>query len=356
MKQKERYGVARVSPCLAMLASLALLLSGVLVAPVALARVQRAAPAPSAAPAALDAAPPVGDLHPAVVDGQGPQLVTPADELTGSSVLVLAGGTRVGPQQLYSSVLDRDMLYEVILPPDYASSRQEYPVLYMLHGVAGGATEWLEIGLHEAADELWSSGRVPPFIIVLPDTGPSYYLNHADGGPRWEDFIIQELVPEVDATYRTRPDPRYRAVGGLSMGGDGALRLALRHPDIFGIVGAHSPTTRLSYDQLPGTIFGDEEYWHQNSALWLIANTDAAAQLKIWIDDGLEDVWVASAEALHEALQERGIEHAFALFEGGHEGEYWIAHQRDYLRFYGAAFSGGDWRASASTLDADATP
>ena len=92
----------------------------------------------------------------------------------------------------------------------------------------GGAHEWVQIGIHRAADELWARGELEPYIIVLPEGGMlTYWLNHANGGPRYEDYLVQDVVGEIDARYRTLADPEHRAVGGLSMGGDGALRFAV---------------------------------------------------------------------------------------------------------------------------------
>jgi enterochelin esterase-like enzyme len=251
----------------------------------------------------------------------------------------LAGGTTVTAERFASRALDQLRWYEVILPPGYESGAQRYPVLYMLHGAAGGATEWLEIGLHQAADTLWQAQTGGGFIIVLPDSDPfNYYLNHANGGPRYGDYLAFDLVQEIDSRYRTLPAAPFRAVGGLSMGGDGALRLGLTYPSIFGVVGAHSPTTRQSYDQRPGDIYGDESYWQQNNPLWLIRNTDTASSLQIWIDIGQDDVWLPSAQALRSALEARGLEPAYFELEGDHSGEYWSAQQSRYLQFYAQAF------------------
>src|SRR5439155_2942481 len=98
--------------------------------------------------------------------------------------IALPGGTTVSPEQFFSTTLGMGTWYEIVLPPGYAQSRQRYPVLYMLHGAMGGAAEWLEIGIHQTADRLWAEGTLPPFIIVLPEGGNSYFLNHANGGPR----------------------------------------------------------------------------------------------------------------------------------------------------------------------------
>jgi enterochelin esterase-like enzyme len=348
----------RFQPLLLVSLGLSLLAVGPSTSTAALARVTRLGSASSIAarPAAsLDvAAAPletvVADLPAATaVPDVAPQPATsvelsvPGEMKTGTgdqpTFIALSGGTTVTPVSFYSKTLGLGTWYEIILPPGYKQSTQRYPVLYLLHGAAGGASEWVEVGIHQAADTLWTEGALPPFIIVLPEGGNGYYLNHANGGPRWGDYIAGEVVQEIDANYRTLADPEHRAIGGLSMGGDGALQLGLHHPDIFGIVGAHSPTTRLSYDKLPGPFYGDTDYWLQNNPVWLIENTDAAAELKIWIDVGEDDVWKPSAEALHEALLERGVDHQFAELPGTHEAEYWEANQDDYLAFYGGAFA-----------------
>jgi S-formylglutathione hydrolase FrmB len=249
----------------------------------------------------------------------------------------------VVPASLYSPALDREMPYEVILPPDYEASEQSYPVLYLLHGYAGWSHSWVELRMAETADYFWSrpagQGKLDHFIIVLPEGENSYFLNHADDGARWGDYLVEDVVQHVDATYRTRADARYRAIGGLSMGADGALQLALNHPQVFSIAGAHSPTTRLSYDLAPGGFYGEEAYWQEHNPLWLVANTERAQQLKIWIDSGSEDDWLPNAQALHEALEAQGIEHHYEASAGGHTAEYWIGSSPAYLRFYAQAFA-----------------
>src|SRR4051794_30148400 len=143
-----------------------------------------------------------------------------------------------------SAALDRDLGYLVWQPPGYgADPVRRYPVLYLLHGIGGDNREWLGYGVDAAATCLLAAGCIQPFLIVLPQGDEAYWLNHADG-PRWGDAIADDLVAHVDATYRTIPERASRAVGGLSMGGHGALQLAFNHPDVFGVAGAHSPTLR----------------------------------------------------------------------------------------------------------------
>ena len=251
--------------------------------------------------------------------------------------MVLPGGTTVSPERFYSPTLQRSMPYEVILPPGYHASDRAYPVVYLLHGYDGWSHSWIELGLHQTADYLWSDGRLEPFIIVLPEGSNSYFLNHADNGPRWADYLVEDLVRQIDTDFRTLPSAPYRAIGGLSMGGDGALQLALNYPAVFSIVGAHSPTTRLTYDQAPGPFYGDQEYWQRHNPVWLIEQGFATSQ-RIWIDIGQEDRWLPSARAIHTALLDAGLEHAYREYPGDHGGEYWIVNAVDYLQFYAQSF------------------
>ena len=252
-----------------------------------------------------------------------------------------ANGSIVVEQRFWSAALDREMRYRVFFPPEYAFERRSYPVLYMLHGVAGGSSEWEELGLLDAADHLIAAGEIDPMLIVLPDGGPNYWANHADG-TRWGDFVVEDVVAVVDRLYRTRPERHARAVGGLSMGGEGALRLALLHPDVFGIAAAHAPSLRTSYAQLSEdlrALYGDPDRWRSLSPYWLVSDGDAAERLTLSIDVGEDDPWRDNAEALHERLLAYDIEHTFAVLEGEHNATYWQAHRDRFLRFYSRAFA-----------------
>jgi len=143
-----------------------------------------------------------------------------------------------------SAALERSMRYFIYLPPDYDASARTYPVLYLLHGAAGEAEEWAAYGFLDRLDAGIRDRSLNPFIAVLPEGEFGYWLNHAEEGYRWGDYLVQDLVAEVDAGYRTVPTPAGRAVGGLSMGGAGGLVQAFTHPAIFGVVGAHSPSLR----------------------------------------------------------------------------------------------------------------
>ncbi len=136
----------------------------------------------------------------------------------------------------------------IILPPDYDTSGQRYPVLYALTGYTGSGPMLLNFSgwtpnLQQRIDRLMADGNLPPAIYVLPDCftryGGSQYVNSTAIG-RYEDYVIDEIIPHIDATYRTIAAPEGRGVFGKSSGGYGAIRLGMLHPDVFGALACHS--------------------------------------------------------------------------------------------------------------------
>jgi enterochelin esterase family protein len=202
------------------------------------------------------------------------------------------------------------LVFQVYLPPCYEEGiDQDYPTLYMLHGLHADASQWLDLGITEIAANLISSGQVEPFIIVLPTQ---------KAGVDLESAVIDELVPYIDNVYRSQQDPAFRAIGGLSRGGGSALRIGLKHPDIFGNIGLHSPAT--FYDLVYVT-------------LWIrgIPKDDLP---RIWIDIGKDDSLRESTLALIATLDELEVAYTSLLPEGDHTAAYWSAHLEDYLRWY----------------------
>jgi enterochelin esterase-like enzyme len=238
-------------------------------------------------------------------------------------------------RRFYSGALDRDMSYYVYLPPGYGIDAQHYPVLYMLHGGGGSKDEWLAYGLVDALDRLIASHDVQPSILILPQGDTGYWVNQP-GGPRWGDYVAFDLVRQVDATFRTLSDEQHRAIGGLSMGGAGALQLAFNHPTIFGVVGAHCPA--LHRDDGTFSLYGTGADFVQREPIDLAAVAPGIENLHIWIDAGELDPWLERDRLLDQVLASRGIPHTWRTLPGGHEGPYWQRNSPTYLRFYDAAF------------------
>ena len=140
--------------------------------------------------------------------------------------------------EFYSPAVDRTMKYNIVLPAEYDSSDERFPVLYLLHGLTQNYTAWSRLGTPVYA------GLFSDLIVVMPDGGNSWYVNFAEsgGGQRndWEDHIVQDIVGHVDGHYRTIARREGRAIAGLSMGGYGSLTLGLRHPEMFISIGSTS--------------------------------------------------------------------------------------------------------------------
>jgi enterochelin esterase-like enzyme len=240
--------------------------------------------------------------------------------------------------RLLSPIIGESFFYRIYLPPNYThDSERRYPVLYMLHGNGGNYTEWSDSFLPEQVDRMIAAGKIQPLIVVMPDDGETTYFANWDNGPRWGDYIAEDVVATIDQRYRTLASPASRAIGGLSMGGLGALNLAFQHPDIFGVVGGHSPSVRLEPD--PGLWFlSGQNFWEHNP-IWLAQNEPGLDSLKIWLDDGSEDVWLPNIEAVHQTLVAEGLHVVYHEFPGPHEAVYWIEHVPDYLRFYADALA-----------------
>jgi putative tributyrin esterase len=122
----------------------------------------------------------------------------------------------------------KDVKFNVILPQDYAAGERRFPVLYLLHGFSGNYADWCSL------THIVDYANLYEEIIAMPEGANSWYVNnYADPKMQWEDYILDDFIPYVDAHYRTIPTRAGRAIAGLSMGGYGALFLALKHPNTF---------------------------------------------------------------------------------------------------------------------------
>jgi enterochelin esterase family protein len=173
---------------------------------------------------------------------------------------------RISMESFSSHCLKRNPLKDphvrevpVYVPPGYEQSRKRYPVVYWLTGFSGRGRMLLNRsafgeGIDERLDRLIASKKISPMIVVMPDCftryGGSQYLDSTATG-RYETHIIQELIPYIDKKYRTLREPSQRAVMGKSSGGFGAIVLAMRHPDVFGVTICHSGDMAFEYCYLP---------------------------------------------------------------------------------------------------------
>lgn len=261
--------------------------------------------------------------------------------------------TRVECKAVESQILRRPVRYCVILPRSYDEQAQRrYPVLYHLHGLSEDEQTLINTGLWDLVEQMQGEGRIGEFLIVAPDGGRSFYINSRDGRTRYEDFFIREFLPAIEQRYRIRRERRARGITGISMGGYGALRFALKYPELFGSVSAHSaalmerPPEILSAASGSGVLSGvfgapvDAAFWERNSPFTLARHAKGLSGLKIYFDCGQQDHYGfdAGTQQFHELLTRLGIPHEFHLYPGGHDWAYFAEHVDESLEFHSRAF------------------
>jgi S-formylglutathione hydrolase FrmB len=275
--------------------------------------------------------------------------------LAGTSSARAAG--RAECNSIPSQTLGRRVAYCAILPPSYDSSTtRRFPVLYFLHGLGENAQVLLTRGGWDLIQDLWNHKEIGEFVIVTPEAGRTFYINSRNGRVKYEKFFIREFIPYIERRYRIEAQRRERGIGGVSMGGYGALHLALSHPAFFGSVSAHSPAliaslpdAKLTADEedlltrIVGTAFGtpfDPAYWYRDSPFTLVKDDPRPAGLKIYFDCGMQDEFgfEQGAQEFHELLVARGIPHEFHLYPGGHSWDYFLQHLPASLELHSRAF------------------
>jgi enterochelin esterase-like enzyme len=213
----------------------------------------------------------------------------------------------------------------VYTPPDYdANPRTRYPVLYLQHGAGEDERGWSAQGrMNFILDNLIAADKARPMLVVMDKgyaTRPGAPVAKAPGGGAFgpgspfEEVVLKDLIPMIDATYRTLSDREHRAMAGLSMGGGQTLQITLRHLDMFSHIGAFSGALfgKLDTKTAYGGAFSDPAAFNEKvRLLWLGAGSG-------------EQAFVKSARALHEALDRIGIKSVFVESPGtAHEWQTW---------------------------------
>jgi enterochelin esterase-like enzyme len=215
----------------------------------------------------------------------------------------------------YSAVLNRKVSFSVYLPDHYDMATHPFPALYLLHGLGGDHTEWLRNGALENVPALIAKREVRPMLFIMPSFGEQSWW--VDGErDKAESALMRELIPYVEGKYKVLRDRRSRAVAGWSMGGYGALNLALRHPDFFCAAAVISP---VIYQPLPAATSGirrmpqfmrngvfDSTVWQSlNYPAHLQGYREKPNRVAIWIAIGDNDQLLglsSSATRLHNEL------------------------------------------------------
>ena len=274
--------------------------------------------------------------------------------LTIASVLNAQTGKVSDNLTMPSKILKMDRKYAIYLPPDYETSNRSYPVLYLLHGSGDDQTGWVQFGeVLTIADAAIKSGTATAMIIVMPDanTGKRGYVNDVKGEWRYEDFFFEEFMPFIEKTYRIKPDKHYRAVAGLSMGGEGTFIYALHHPELFSSACPLSAATgpkdnedmknNKRWQGMEGISDAEKEsYFKRYNVLSLIENMpeDQKKSVRWYIDCGDDDFLFEGNSLVHIAMRKKEIPHEFRIRDGVHSWVYWRASLPNVLEFVSMAF------------------
>ncbi|WP_305985880.1 alpha/beta hydrolase family protein [Roseibium sp. MMSF_3544] len=186
---------------------------------------------------------------------------------------VSSAGTLLKDQVTKATLKAPAIEYDIYLPDAALAEGVRLPVIYFLHGFGASGEEWQHAGeLPKVLDRLIATGAIAPLIAVMPNAGKSWYIDSARfGGPGdYESAIVRGLVEEIDGRYPTVPKAASRGLAGISMGGYGALRLAFKHPEVFGAVAALSPglfkKDGLSWQHGPEEArLAKRQHWYANT-------------------------------------------------------------------------------------------
>ena len=247
---------------------------------------------------------------------------------------------RLREESVESAALSREMKYRVLLPAGYDASLQRYPVLYLLHGLGGDYTDWT------MRSNLAAYSRTLPLIIVMPDGGNQWYTNAADGSARFEDYILTDLQADVVRKFRTINSRYGRAVAGLSMGGYGALKMALKRPGAFSVAASFSGAFSVSRDGELEKLIGKQEGERvlkifgppgsqtrtENDIFALASSVKPGAAPYLYLDCGTGDnTLLAGNRDVAAALHKAGAAYEYHEVAGAHTWDYWDRRIRDFL-------------------------
>ena len=246
-----------------------------------------------------------------------------------------------------SKLVGAALPYNVILPADYkrvASKHKRYPVVYLLHGLKGSANDWVSNRAHLA-----DYAAAYPFIIVVPEGHDGWYTDSATvPNERYESYIVEELIPDVDRRFRTVASREGRAVAGLSMGGYGSLKFGLKHPESFAFAASMSgalsapsypldsptpdwirPSIARVYGEMGTATRRDNDIFR---IVREMPRSDVASLPYFYLDCGTEDPFFPNSRDFSALLVEKKIPHEFRELPGTHGWPYWDRQVREVLR------------------------
>ena len=260
-------------------------------------------------------------------------------------------GTAAVPQgsivvrSLWSRALQHNVRTLVYLPPSYRPDGPALPTLYLLHGTPGTPEGLFALGVREQLDSLIERGGAPPMIVVAPsggrrpDSDTEWDDSVADAGARWGTFVTRDLVSAIDSDYPTKRGRGSRAIAGISMGGYGAINLALGHAGTFGIASSWSGyfvSNTPGVDGPPGSAT-----WRARSPLLAIERRASSLRrqpVATSFYSGRADRFFDENTSFSRALTQLDIPHRFRAVAGGHDASVWRAQMTTELVWIGREF------------------
>jgi len=228
----------------------------------------------------------------------------------------------------HSASLNRNMPYRVIMPAN-VSLGQKLPVVYLLHGGGGGFHDWSnysDVARYAEHD----------LILVMPEGNSSYFMNSADHSQdRYEDYIVHDLIADVEHRFPAFADSSHRVIAGVSMGGFGAVVLAMKHPDLFVFAGGLSPALdvpsrpfsikRIGQWRQHSSIFGPwkSQARHDNDPYILAGSADPSKIPYLFLTCGEQEGLLGPDKKFAAILQKRQFHYEFHTVPGGHEWNQW---------------------------------
>ncbi len=251
--------------------------------------------------------------------------------------------------KLSSKLMAREMPYRVILPKNYEADKTEkFAVIYLLHGLIGHFDNWTD------KSKLKDHAANYNYIIVMPEGDNGWYSDSATvPNDKYESYIVQELIPEIDGKFRTIADRPHRAIAGLSMGGYGALKFGLKYPDKFvlagsfsGALGAASFTDKtlgngwkVLTDSIMGTYGAEDSQTRKDNDIYKIVRETTPEKVSalpfIYLDCGTEDGLITQNRDFNALLAEKKIPHEFRELPGIHDWKFWDSQVQEFLRLAG---------------------
>ena len=244
----------------------------------------------------------------------------------------------------------------VVLPPSYDTSpERRYPVLYFLHDGWGNGRTLEQRGVAKEARQRMADGRLPEFLIVAPDAPGSWFSDSHDGVRRFEQFLVEDLPRWVESHHRGIPAQSARGITGISMGGYGSVKTALRHPDLYGTVsslaGALIPIgwkdlerynwiTRYTLKRVFGTDAQNNSLDENDPWIVLWKLCFERPPFVVHMRGGTEDFYGLERVAVQYGmlLNEHGVPTTVVVEPGTHDWRYWRTSMIDILAWHAARF------------------